>query len=113
MSSYQVGLFSEFVARCFLRLHGFRILYKRYVTGKNTNRAEIDIIARKRNLIIFVEVKARHSFDLACNAVTPAQSIRLRRSAETFLSQHYWTGDARFDIIAICGLKIYWLKNAI
>ena len=47
---YQVGLYSEFLARMYLRLHGYRILKNRYITGKNTNRAEIDIIAQKKNL---------------------------------------------------------------
>ena len=49
-STYTQGLFAEFLARQYLRLHGFKILSKRYITGKNTNRAEIDIIAQKKGL---------------------------------------------------------------
>lgn len=112
-SSYQIGLYSEFLARWFLRFHGYHILKKRYVTGKNTNRAEIDIIARKRNNIVFIEVKSRQTIDAAWDAITPAQSMRLRRAAETFLMNLHWTGDARFDVIVVCGHKIYWAKNAI
>ena len=112
-TSYQVGLYSEFLARMYLRLHGYRILKSRYVTGKNTNRAEIDIIARHKNTIVFIEVKARKTVDAAWAAITPQQSARLRRAAETFLIKNHWMGNARFDVIVVCGHKIYWAKNAI
>lgn len=112
-TSYQVGLYSEFLARMYLRLHGYKILKKRYITGKNTNRAEIDIIAKHRNTIVFVEVKSRKSVSAAWEAITPQQSLRLRRAADTYLIQNHWMGDARFDVIVVCGHKIYWAKNAI
>jgi len=112
-TSYQIGLYSEFLARWFLRFHGYRILKNRYVTGKNTSRAEIDIIARRKNTIVFIEVKYRKSIDAAWDAITPIQTVRLRRAAETYLLNTHWTGDARFDVIVVCGHKIYWAKNAI
>ncbi|MFQ6696084.1 MAG: YraN family protein [Alphaproteobacteria bacterium] len=112
-TSYQVGLYSEFLARIYLRLHGYRILKSRYVTGKNTNRAEIDIIAKRKNTIVFVEVKARKTTNAAWEAITARQSVRLRRAAETYLIQNHWAGDARFDVIVVCGHKIYWAKNTI
>ena len=59
MDSYKTGLVSEFIARMYLRLHGFHIVKSRYMTGRNTGRAEIDIIARRGDLMIFVEVKRR------------------------------------------------------
>lgn len=112
-TSYQIGLYSEFLARMYLRFHGYRILTSRYVTGKNTNRAEIDIIAKRKNTIVFIEVKARKTTDAAWEAITPHQAQRLRRAAETYLMQNHWTGDARFDVIVVCGHKIHWAKNAI
>lgn len=112
-TSYQIGLYTEFLARWYLRFHGYRILSNRYITGKRTNRAEIDIIAKKKNTIVFVEVKSRQTIATAWGAITPAQSVRLRRAAETYLINNKWQGDARFDVIAICGHKIYWTKNAI
>ena len=112
-TSYQIGLWSEFLARMYLRLHGYRILKSRYVTGKNTNRAEIDIIAKHKNTIVFVEVKARKNIESAWDAISTTQSARLRRAAETYLIQNHWMGGARFDVIIVCGHKIYWAKNAI
>ena len=113
MNSYESGLFAEFLARMYLRLHGFRIVRSRYITGRNTGRAEIDIIARRRNLMIFVEVKRRPNVDTAWAAITPAQEIRLRRAAEGFISRTRWAGDARFDAILVCGLRVYWARGAL
>jgi len=112
-TSYTTGLYSEFLARMYLRLHGYRILKSRYITGKNTNRAEIDIIAQHKKTIVFIEVKCRKNISAAWEAITPIQSARLRRAAETYLINKHWTGDARFDVIVVCGHKIYWAKNAI
>lgn len=112
-TSYSAGLFAEWRARLYLRWHGFRILKSRYVTGRYTGRAEIDLIATRGNLIIFVEVKQRPTLDAACDAVTPAQIRRLRAAAETYLISQKWMGDARFDIIAVCGRKIHWIRGAI
>ena len=112
-TSYSKGLFAEFLARNYLRLHGFKIVSSRYITGRNTNRAEIDIIARRKNLLIFVEVKNRRDVQSAFDAITLRQSSRLRRAAETYISRTRWSGDARFDVIAVCGLRIHWIKNSI
>ena len=111
-TSYQVGLYSEFLARWFLRFHGYRILKSRYITGKNTNRAEIDIIAKRKNTVVFIEVKSRKTIPAAWEAITPTQAGRLRRAAETFLVNHHWSGDARFDVIIIHGRHLEWIKGA-
>ena len=97
----------------YLRFHGYQILKSRYITGKNTNRAEIDIIAKHKNTIVFVEVKCRKYVSAAWDAITPNQSLRLRRAAETYLINNHWKGNARFDVIIVCGHKIHWAKNAI
>lgn len=93
-------------------LHGFRIVQRRYVTGRHTNRAEIDIIARRKNLIVFIEVKHRKSALGAWGAISGTQIRRLRAAAETYLIEHKWMGDARFDVIIIYGRHIKWIKNA-
>ncbi len=114
MNSYKSGIFAESLTRFYLRIHGFRILKSRYVTGRFTNRAEIDIIAKKNNLIIFVEVKKRHSAVEAFNAISNPQIKRLRRAAETFLAKKHWSGDARFDVVIVTPpFKLQWIKGAI
>ena len=113
MTSYESGLFAEFLAKMYLRMHGFHIVKSRYITGRNTGRAEIDIIARRRNLMIFVEVKRRPNIETAWTAITPAQSVRLRRAAENFIAKNGWCGDTRFDAILVCGPHIHWARGAL
>ena len=112
-NSYTTGLVAEFVARMYLRLHGFRIVKSRYTTGRYTGRAEIDIIARRGNLLAFIEVKRRHDITTGLDAITPPQAVRLRRAAETYIAQTRWMGDARFDAIVVAPHKIRWIRGAI
>lgn len=113
MNTYRTGLFSEFLARMYLRCHGFRIVNSRYITGRNTGRAEIDIIAKRRNLLIFVEVKCRPTLSDGWDAITARQSVRLRNAAENYIAKNAWRGDARFDVIVVCGWRIHWARGAI
>lgn len=113
MNTYRTGLFAEFVARMYLRLHGFRILRSRYITGRNTNRAEIDIIARHKNLIVFIEVKSHKTAASAWASIGERQTARLLRAAETYLARIRWRGDARFDVIMVHGLHVTWVRGAI
>jgi putative endonuclease len=112
-NTYRAGLRAEFIARMYLRFHGYRILHNRYITGRHTNRAELDIIARRGNTIVFVEVKNRPSISDAWDAIALSQIVRLRRAGETYLINHRWSGDARFDVIFVCGWRIRHIKNAI
>ncbi len=113
MNTYSKGLLSEWYARCFLRLRGYKIIGTRYITGRKTGRAEIDIIAQKQDLIIFIEVKSHKTFTSAWASIPDSQVRRLRRSAETYLLRRRWHGGARFDVIFVRGFRIYWMRGAI
>ena len=113
MTSYYAGLISETVACIYLRLHGFRILRRRYTTGHHTGLADIDIIARRKNLLVFIEVKYRPNIATGLNAIPPSQAMRLRRAAETYITQTHWMNDARFDMIVITPCTIKWIRGAI
>ncbi|MCX2724728.1 YraN family protein [Roseibium salinum] len=93
------GLSAETWAAWYLRLTGWRILKRRYKTGQG----EIDLIAKKRKTVAFVEVKARKTRDAAVEAVTPASQKRISRAARIFVSQHPKAGfyTLRFDILVI------------
>ena len=112
-NTYRAGIFAEWLARQFLRLCGFRILKSRYVTGRHTGRAEIDIIARRGNLILFVEVKNRPDVMAGMDAVSYGQQERLRAAAELYLRRIRWIGPARFDVIVVTGWRVKWIKNAV
>lgn len=113
MNNYRAGIFAECIACIYLIFHGFRILRRRYKTGRYTNRAEIDIIAKRKNLMVFIEVKHRHDVTTGLNAVTGAQAARLRRAAETYIAQTGWMGDARFDIMVVTNCNIRWIQGGV
>ena len=114
-NSYKSGKIAEFVARNYLRLTGFRILAQNYITGRGTNAGEVDIIAARANLLVFVEVKKRSDLNKAAYAVSNRQQQRIIRGAEAFLQKNpqYAGYDCRFDAVLISfPLQIEHIKNA-
>lgn len=97
--AFRRGWISENLAALYLMSKGFRILALRY----RTKLGEIDIIARKRDLLIFCEVKARHSTEEAIFAVNASAQKRIRDASDIWLSKqenaHLYS--QRYDIIAI------------
>ena len=73
VAAFRTGLSAESRAAAYLMAKGYRILAKRF----RTPYGEIDLVARKRNMIVFIEVKARASLDEAAYAVTPRQQARI------------------------------------
>jgi putative endonuclease len=93
------GYLGEFISILLLLCKGFRILKWRY---KNSY-GEIDIIAKKRSLVVFVEVKFREHGGMNYNPFSPQQLRRIRRSSEFFLLKNssLATNDIRYDAILI------------
>src|SRR5260370_33305858 len=78
VAAFRTGLSAESRAAAFLMAKGYRILAKRF----RTPYGEIDLVAKKRNLLAFIEVKARASLDEAAYAVTPRQQARIIAAAQ-------------------------------
>jgi putative endonuclease len=99
VAAFRTGISAEGRAAALLMAKGYRILAKRF----RTPHGEIDIVAKKRNLIAFVEVKARASLDEAAFAVTPRQQARIIDAAQGWLVAHPEHADfeLRFDVILI------------
>lgn len=97
------GRWGERLAAMILRLKGYRIL----ATGYQPGLGEIDIVARKGRILVFVEVKTRRDPGDAISAVSSVQLERIARSAETFVaSRPVLQGlDWRFDVIGIAPFK--------
>jgi putative endonuclease len=72
LAAFRTGISAEARAVAWLSAKGYRILARRF----RSPYGEIDIVARRRNLIAFVEVKARANIDDAAWAVTPRQQQR-------------------------------------
>ena len=99
LKAFRRGHVSEYVAALYLAAKGYRIRAIRY----RTKLGEIDIIARRGDLTICVEVKARRDIDSAVFAVTGTAQQRIRAASELWLSRQ---PDAhrlslRYDIVAV------------
>jgi putative endonuclease len=99
VAAFRTGLSAEARAAAYLMVKGYRILAKRF----RTPYGEIDIVARRRNLLAFVEVKARANLDEAAFAVTPRQQRRIIEAAQAWLMAHPEHADfeLRFDAMLI------------
>jgi putative endonuclease len=98
-SAFFRGHVAEHWAAFYLICKGYRIVTMRY----RSKAGEIDIIARKGELAIFVEVKARASLESALDAVTANAKRRIQHASEIWLSRQK---DAeklslRYDVVAI------------
>lgn len=98
-AAYRLGLSAETRAALWLRVKGYRILARRY----RTPLGEIDLIARRRRTIIFVEVKARASLEAAIEALSPTAERRIEEAANLWLARHpdFVHADLRFDMVLV------------
>ena len=109
--SHKLGRWAELLAAAVLMAKGHRIVARRYKSPVG----EIDLIARRWNTYLFVEVKARSALDAAAQSITPHQRARIVRAAQHWISQNPAAAgaDMRFDAILVgSGLSIRHLKDA-
>src|ERR1700681_4376840 len=102
--AFRLGISAESRAAAYLIAKGFRILARRW----RSPVGEIDIIAARRHLLIFVEVKARDKFDDAAWSVTDRQRARIVAAAEAWLAgqgEHDFR-DMRFDAVLVAPGRI-------
>jgi putative endonuclease len=97
--AFRFGLSAESRAAAFLIAKGYRILFRRF----RTPVGEIDIVARRRGVLVFVEVKAREKLDDAAEAIGKRQQGRIIAAAEFWLAGHPEDamGDMRFDVVLV------------
>lgn len=98
------GRVAETLAGLVYRLRGFEILDRRFRAAGG----EIDLVARKGPLLVFVEVKRRAAIDAAIFAVTYKNRRRVESAVKSWLARHprLAQADVRFDIAAVAGWKV-------
>lgn len=107
----QTGNAGEEQAAQFLRRQGYTILARNFATPCG----ELDIVARQKDMLIFVEVKTRSStaFGGPIAAVTPAKQQRLVRAATQYIKATAPKFDSiRFDVIGILPDALEHISNA-
>ena len=95
----ELGDWGEDRAALFLRLHGYSIVERNF----RCRQGEIDIIAKKRGVIAFVEVKLRKNAEHgeAKEFVTYSKQRRILTAAKVWLAANDCELQPRFDVIEI------------
>jgi putative endonuclease len=98
-TAFRLGLSAENKAAALLLAKGFRIAARRW----RCPAGEIDIVARRGSLLIFVEVKARARLDDAAYSVTERNQRRVAAAASAWLAANPddAMSDMRFDAILV------------
>jgi len=108
------GTEGEQAAAEFLMAKGFTVIQRNY----RHKRSEIDLIVKKENWLIFVEVKLRSSTQFG----HPEEFVDLRKEkkilegAAHYLQESKWDGNVRYDIVAVSsnhvGIEILHIEDA-
>lgn len=95
----QLGKAGEEAAQAFLLNKDYTILATNFRIGK----LELDIIARKDDLLVIVEVRTRTTdWYLQPEATIDWRKIKhLSQAAQGYIRMQRWQGETRFDIIAV------------
>ena len=111
---HELGQAGEAMAENYLQSQGFQIEHRNY----RFKKAEIDLIARKGDLLVAVEVKTRSSKDwgMPQDFVKPAQIKNLVKAFDQYILSRELDVEVRFDIIAITasekGMALEHLEDA-
>ena len=116
-STKAAGEAGEARALAHLLAQGLTLVQRNYrvARGPHARGGEVDLIMRERDgTLIFIEVRARTStsFGGAAASVSATKQRRLVLAAQYFLSRLPTLPPCRFDVIAIDGDRIEWLRGA-
>lgn len=108
--SKREGDVGEELACNYLLSKGFKILHKKY----RSRFGEIDIIAAKGDLVVFVEVKYRSSsaFGKGFESVSKNKIDKIIKTSQYFIASHSDKYNYRYDVISIDDGKITHIENA-
>ena len=100
MDTRDKGKFGEFLAATYIEDKGYKILSQNYYK----NKGEIDIIALDKNILVFIEVKTRHSkkYGSAALAVDANKQRNIIRTSKLFIHENKMHNiQCRFDVIEV------------
>jgi putative endonuclease len=110
-----LGEKGEDIAAAFLKKKGYNILFRNY----KCSFGEIDIIAKHKKILSFIEVKTRSTkkYGLPQEAVTLAKQTKISRVALEFVQRYKMDNRAaRFDVVSVQylndGCEVDLIENA-
>lgn len=96
----------------YLLTKGLRILFRNF----KAKTGEIDIIAKDKECLVFVEVKYKGSrfYGEPYEKVNYQKQLRISKTAQYFLIKYGLSDNipCRFDVISIAGDEISWIRDA-
>jgi putative endonuclease len=112
-----VGEEGEAFALRHLQQQGLKLLHRNYrvAHGPSAPAGEVDLVMREPDgTLVFVEVRSRGRADHggAAATVTHAKQRRIIRAAQHYLLRLTTLPPCRFDVVAIDGEQIEWLRGA-
>ena len=108
---HRLGVEAENLAAAAMRVQGYQVLEQRF----RYRHHDVDLVARRGRVIVFVEVKSRagDGFGAPAEAVTARKQADVVRAASVWLSRHATPWDAvRFDVITVKDGRLEWLQDA-
>jgi putative endonuclease len=95
----------------YLRQNGLTLVERNF----RCKGGEIDLIMQHQAALVFVEVRKRadNRHGGAAASITAAKQARLILAAQIYLQRYKNPPACRFDVVAIDGTALTWLKNAI
>ena len=117
LTTKTLGDAGEALALAHLASHGLTLLKRNYrvAAGPRARGGEVDLILRDRDgTLVFVEVRARASASHggAAASITPAKQRKLIYAARHYLMAFASPPPCRFDVVAIDGDRLEWLRGA-
>ena len=112
-----VGDAGEALALAHLERQGLTLVQRNYrvAAGPHARGGEVDLILRERDgTLVFVEVRTRGSaaFGGAAASISASKQRRLVFAAQHFLRRYSTLPPCRFDVVAIEGDSVQWLRSA-
>jgi putative endonuclease len=111
INSTQKGQAAENAALCYLEQQGLRQVERNF----STRLGEIDLIMWHQQTLVFIEVRQRSNphFGGAVASISLAKQDKLWNTAQLYLKRFSTLPACRFDLLAINGPEIEWIKNFI
>ena len=99
MTSTSVGKLGENIAREYLKNKGYNIIEQNY----RTKYAEIDLIAKKDNALVFIEVRTKtgEQFGTPEDTINRDKKRKLRMNSMAYIARKKWKGLYQIDAVCI------------
>ncbi len=106
-----IGRDYEQMAAAYLKKCGYKIIERNYFVP---DIGEIDIIAKDKFFLVFVEVKFRSSKDYGAPGqfVNKSKQLKITKTALCYIKKNNIRPNIRFDVVSICANRLEHIKNA-